>query len=63
MRRLQTGVFSALALVMGVTATQANAQGLRGFRVEAQAGADQFNADGGHHTSSVSAVLPAWIST
>ena len=50
MRRLQTGVLSALALVMGVTATQANAQGLRGFRVEAQAGADQFNADGDHHT-------------
>ena len=50
MRRLQTGVFSALALVMGMTAVQAEAQGLRGFRIEGQAGYDQFSADGDHHS-------------
>jgi len=49
MKRLQTGVLTALAVVMGVTATSANAQALRGFRVEAQAGYDQFSADGDHH--------------
>jgi opacity protein-like surface antigen len=38
-----------LALIAGLAAQQANAQALRGFRVEAQTGYDQFSADGGHH--------------
>ena len=50
MKRLQTGVLSALAVVLAATATQANAQNIRGFRAEAQAGIDQFNSEGNHHT-------------
>src|SRR5690349_23048986 len=50
MTLVRRGAFTALALVSMLAAQQANAQGLRGFRVEAQAGYDQFNADGGHHT-------------
>src|SRR4051812_2182745 len=50
MKRLYTGVFSALGLVLGVASTQADAQGLRGFRIEGQAGYDQFSAAGDHHS-------------
>src|SRR3954454_3483058 len=46
MRRLHNGVISALALVLGVTATQADAQGLRGFRAEAQGGISSFHSEG-----------------
>src|SRR5215203_2151627 len=46
MKRLQTGVFSALAVVLGLSATQANAQDIRGFRAEVQAGYDNFDSEG-----------------
>ena len=46
MRRLHTGVVSALALVLGVSATQADAQSLRGFRAEGQAGITSFHSEG-----------------
>src|SRR6478672_5670604 len=46
MRRLHTGVISALALVLGVSATQADAQSLRGFRAEGQAGITSFHSEG-----------------
>src|SRR6476646_10423554 len=48
MRRLHTGVVSALALVMGLSAAQADAQSLRGFRAEGQAGYSQFSSEGNH---------------
>ena len=46
MRRLHTGVISGLALVLGMAATQANAQELRGFRAEAQAGVSSWHSEG-----------------
>jgi len=46
MRRLHTGVISALALALGVSAAQADAQSLRGFRAEAQAGWTSFHSEG-----------------
>jgi outer membrane immunogenic protein len=46
MRRLHTGVISALALVVGLAATSADAQSLRGFRAEAQAGYSSFHSEG-----------------
>src|SRR3954463_6187064 len=46
MRRLHTGVATALALIMGVGATQADAQSLRGFRAEAQVGVSSFHSEG-----------------
>ena len=46
MRRLHTGVISALALVLGVSATQADAQSLRGFRAEGQVGITSFHSEG-----------------
>ena len=46
MRRLHTGVISALALVLGVSATQADAQSLRGFRAEGQVGITDFHSEG-----------------
>src|SRR5579864_7460064 len=46
MRRLHTGVISALALVMGVMAAQADAQELRGFRAEGQAGVSSWHSEG-----------------
>lgn len=46
MRRLHTGVVSALALVMGLSATQVDAQSLRGFRVEGQGGISSFHSEG-----------------
>ena len=48
MKLLHTGVVSALALVLGVTATQADAQSLRGFRAEAQGGITSFHSEGNH---------------
>ena len=45
MKRLQTGVLTALAVVLGVSATQANAQNIRG-RAEVQAGYDNFESEG-----------------
>ena len=48
MRRLHIGAVSALALVMGMTATQANAQSLRGFRAEGQVGITSFHSEGNH---------------
>jgi len=49
MKLFQTSALAALALAMTATAGTADAQGLRGFRVEAQTGYDQFSADGDHH--------------
>lgn len=49
MKRLQTGVLTALAVVWGVSATQASAQNMRGFRIEAQTGYDSFSSEGNHH--------------
>ena len=48
MRRLHIGAVSALALVMGMTATQADAQNLRGFRAEGQVGITSFHSEGNH---------------
>ena len=48
MRRLHTGVVSALALVLGMGATQADAQSLRGFRAEGQVGVTSFHSEGNH---------------
>src|SRR5690242_19905404 len=48
MRRLQTGVVSALALIMALPATQADAQSLRGFRVEADTGISSWHSEGAH---------------
>jgi len=46
MSRLFTGVASAVALALSVTAAQANAEGLRGFRAEAQTGISSFHSEG-----------------
>src|SRR4029078_706852 len=46
MSRLFTGVASAVALALSVTATQADAQGLRGFRAEAQTGISSWHSEG-----------------
>jgi len=46
MSRLFTGVASAVALALSVTATQANAQGLRGVRVEADTGISSWHSEG-----------------
>ena len=46
MRLLQTGVVSALALVMALPATQADAQSLRGFRAEADTGISSWHSEG-----------------
>ena len=48
MRRLHTGVVTALALVLGVSATTADAQALRGFRAEGQVGITSFHSEGNH---------------
>jgi outer membrane immunogenic protein len=50
MMRLHTAVGSALALVMGMTAVQADAQSLRGFRAELDAGASSFHSEGNSKT-------------
>ena len=46
MRLIQKSALTALALVMVASTSQANAQGLRGIRVEGQVGYSQFHADG-----------------
>src|SRR5438552_13107878 len=46
MRRLHIGTVSALALVMALSATQADAQGLRGFRAEGQVGVSSWHSEG-----------------
>src|SRR4051795_5096211 len=46
MRQLHISAVTALALVMGLSATQADAQGLRGFRAEAQTGISSFHSEG-----------------
>ena len=46
MRKLHTGALTAVALVMGLTAQAANAQGLRGIRAEGQVGISSFSSDG-----------------
>ena len=46
MRRLHSGIVSALALVLGVSAAQADAQGLRGFRAEGDVGVSSFHSEG-----------------
>ena len=48
MSRLHTGAVSALVLAFALSATTANAQQFRGFRVEGQVGYSQFNAAGDH---------------
>src|SRR5438270_7423186 len=45
MRRLHTSAITAVALVLGIAATQANAQGLRGFRVEADTGVSSWHSE------------------
>ena len=49
MKFVRMGALTALALVTGAVAQQANAQGVRGFRLEAQAGYDRFASEGNHH--------------
>src|SRR6476469_7210608 len=46
MRRTFIGSASALALVLGLSATQADAQGFRGFRVEADTGISSWHSEG-----------------
>src|SRR5438445_13593524 len=46
MRRVKTGVVSAVAVALGVSATQASAQGLRGFRVDADTGISSWHSEG-----------------
>src|SRR3954452_24980601 len=46
MKQLHFGAVTALALVMRLSATQADAQGLRGFRAEAQTGVSSFHSEG-----------------
>ena len=46
MRRLHSGAISALALVLGMSAAQADAQSLRGFRAEGQSGWTSFHSEG-----------------
>src|SRR5438046_4650412 len=46
MSRLYTGVVSALALALGVSATGADAQALRGFRAEADTGISSWHSEG-----------------
>src|SRR4051812_31938380 len=48
MRRLQTGALTALAVVFGLGASQANAQALRGVRADLDVGGTQFSAAGDH---------------
>jgi len=43
---LYTGVASAVALALSVTAVQASAEGLRGFRVEADTGISSWHSEG-----------------
>ena len=49
MNKLRTVASTALAIVFAASATQANAQALRGFRIEAQTGLDRFYSEGNHH--------------
>ena len=49
MTLIRKGAFTAVAMASMLAAQHASAQNLRGFRVEAQAGYDQFSADGDHH--------------
>src|SRR3954471_10875213 len=46
MKRLHTGVLAVLATTTCLAAQPADAQSIRGFRVEAQTGYDRFSADG-----------------
>ena len=46
MKKFHTAALTAVALVMGVTATTASAQGLRGVRAEADVGLTSFSAAG-----------------
>ena len=46
MRRTFIGSASALALVLGLSATQADAQGFRRFRVEADTGISSWHSEG-----------------
>src|SRR3954462_11043664 len=48
MKQLKTGVVSAVALAIGLVATQADAQSLRGFRAEGQVGVSSFHSEGNH---------------
>src|SRR6266498_5345486 len=50
MRRLHTGVVSALALVLGLSASEANAQGLRGLRIEGDGGVSSWHSEGDSKT-------------
>ena len=46
MTAVRTSALTAAALAAALAAQQANAQDLRGFRVEAQAGYDRFYSEG-----------------
>ena len=46
MKKLHTGALTAVALVMGLTATSAAAQGMRGVRAEGQVGLSRFHSEG-----------------
>jgi opacity protein-like surface antigen len=49
MNRLHLGALAVLTASTCLAAQPADAQSIRGFRVEAQTGYDQFSADGDHH--------------
>src|SRR5438270_10710704 len=46
MSRLYTAAVSAIALALGISATQADAQALRGFRAEVDTGISSFHSEG-----------------
>jgi outer membrane immunogenic protein len=46
MKYVRKGTMTALALVTAMVATHANAQNIRGFRAEVQAGYDNFESEG-----------------
>lgn len=51
MKRLHTGALTAIALVIGLSAQAANAQGLRGIRAEGQVGLSSWHSEGNSHST------------
>jgi outer membrane immunogenic protein len=51
MRKLHTGALTAVAMVMGLTAQTASAQGLRGVRAEGQVGLSSWHSEGNSHST------------
>ena len=62
MKYYRKGALTALAVVAGLAAQSASAQGLRGFRVKVQTGYNSFHSEGTKHGKWGRAVPPAWIS-